>query len=190
MSRPHILVLTDITEDSWDYGNLPKTTAQLIWKQATGFEVKMRCYEPYSEAVYREADSPVYKDSCMECFLNFYPQDGKKYINFEVNVNGAMLCQTGTKKTGRVFIRNMGVKQPAVYVRKTAQYWEVKYTIPLSLVQAVYGKSQFKKGHIITGNFYKCGDETKALHFGSWKKIMTEKPDFHQPDFFGEIQIL
>jgi hypothetical protein len=39
-------------------------------------------------------------------------------------------------------------------------------------------------------NFYKCGDKTKRAHFLSWNPIDIAKPDFHRPDFFGEITFL
>ncbi len=37
-------------------------------------------------------ECPVYKDSCLEAFLNFAPEDLEKgYLNFEVNANSALL---------------------------------------------------------------------------------------------------
>lgn len=42
-------------------------------------------------------------------------------------------------------------------------------------------------GKTIRANFYKCGDALKKPHFLSWSPINIEKPDFHRPDFFGEI---
>ena len=40
------------------------------------------------------------------------------------------------------------------------------------------------------GNFYKCGDETKTPHYGSWNPIENPTPDFHRPEGFGELVIL
>ena len=36
-------------------------------------------------------------------------------------------------------------------------------------------------------NLYKCGDNLSHPHFLSWRPIQTEKPDFHRPEFFGEV---
>lgn len=36
-------------------------------------------------------------------------------------------------------------------------------------------------------NAYKCGDETKQPHFACWSNILTENPDFHCPEYFGEL---
>lgn len=39
----------------------------------------------------------------------------------------------------------------------------------------------------IKANFYKCGDETSVPHYVSWSPIEVENPDFHRPEFFGEL---
>jgi hypothetical protein len=36
-------------------------------------------------------------------------------------------------------------------------------------------------------NFYKCGDELSQPHYLSWNNIKSGKPNFHLPEFFGEI---
>ena len=39
----------------------------------------------------------------------------------------------------------------------------------------------------ILGNFYKCADETMNPHFVSWSPIDLPEPNFHCPEFFGNI---
>ncbi len=39
----------------------------------------------------------------------------------------------------------------------------------------------------MSANFYKCGDKLTVPHFVTWNSIGTNKPDFHQPKFFGEL---
>ena len=39
----------------------------------------------------------------------------------------------------------------------------------------------------LRANFYKCGDGTSVPHFLSWSHIETETPDFHCPEFFGNM---
>jgi hypothetical protein len=38
-------------------------------------------------------------------------------------------------------------------------------------------------------NFYKCGDETPEPHFLSWNPIDLPKPNFHVPQFFGQLEL-
>ena len=37
-------------------------------------------------------------------------------------------------------------------------------------------------------NVYKCGDDLSQPHFLSWRPIGTEKPNFHVPEYFGEVE--
>ena len=37
-------------------------------------------------------------------------------------------------------------------------------------------------------NVYKCGDNLSQPHFLSWQPIHTDKPNFHVPQFFGEVE--
>ena len=63
--------------------------------------------------------------------------------------------------------------------------WEVALVIPYSAffmhnVTSLGGKT-------IRANFYKCGDKLQTPHFLSWSPIDLEKPNFHCPEFFGEL---
>ena len=61
--------------------------------------------------------------------------------------------------------------------------WELTVKIPFKLI-GVDAKNLPEK---ILGNFYKCADDTDSKHFVTWASIKTENPDFHRPDFFGEL---
>ncbi len=50
----------------------------------------------------------------------------------------------------------------------------------------IYGRD-ISPGHRAAANFYKCGDETAVPHYGAWSPIDTPQPDFHRPEFFGEV---
>jgi hypothetical protein len=45
----------------------------------------------------------------------------------------------------------------------------------------------FSSGKRMKGNFQKCGDKTKFPHYGSWNRIDTPEPDFHRPEYFGDL---
>lgn len=69
-----------------------------------------------------------------------------------------------------------------------AHQWELSLVIPVS----AFFRHEIDNlsGLIIHGNFYKCGDKTAHPHFLSWNPIDIPSPDFHRPDFFGEIKFL
>lgn len=189
-----LIIQADIDQYPWNCNDQPKARASLRFLKEQGFQVTMRCWESPPKAIHNQPDSPVYQDSCLECFLNFYPEDGNRYLNFEVNSNGTMLCQAGENKTDRIFIRDLDLPQPKVetLIEETstqAPFWQISYLIPYSLIKAIYGKAEFLPGQIIKGNFYKCGDLTQSAHYGCWSKIQYPKPNFHLPEFFGSMTI-
>lgn len=65
--------------------------------------------------------------------------------------------------------------------------WNLLAAIPLSLIGVSY-----EPGNPVDmrANFYKCADATSEPHYLSWAPITTPQPDFHRPEFFGDITLL
>ena len=173
----------------WLSGYAPAVTAQAVLVKNEGFLIRMVCLESHPKAVYTEADSPVCRDSCMECFINFAPEADDRYINLESNALGALHCKLGPGRENRVPLRSMGSPLPKVEAAVREDRWQLEYFIPLSCVETIYGPQKYTEGRIIKANFYKCGDETAKPHFGMWNPVDTPAPDFHRPEFFGELVI-
>lgn len=171
----------------WGGDYRPRAMGRIQFLPETGFSVKMRCFEKYRRKKHKKPNSPVYEDSCMECFVNFYPEEFKQYLNFEVNAGGIMLSQWGTGKADRTCIKDLGVEPPQVKLTETSEFWEIQYVIPFTLIKSLYGKSAFYKGDVIKCNFYKCGDLTPQPHFGCSAPIKWDLPNFHLPQFFADI---
>lgn len=55
-----------------------------------GLAVRLTAWEREPKAVYTANGDPVYKDSCLEFFASF-DAHSQKYMNFEMNANGAYL---------------------------------------------------------------------------------------------------
>ncbi|MEF9959040.1 MAG: carbohydrate-binding family 9-like protein [Niameybacter sp.] len=177
----------EVASYPWGTDYMPKTTARLYRIEGQGFCLKMRCEEENPKALYTEANEPVYKDSCMEFFANYYPEEaGTGYINFEMNSKGAVLCEYG-QPGDRFYLKDKGFDIPTPVVTKEGGCWEVELMIPDTFIQAVYGKEEM--GGMIKGNFYKCGDDTHTPHYGSWNPIDNPFPAFHKPEYFGELVI-
>lgn len=143
------------------------------------------------KAVYTEDFSPVHKDSCVEFFC--MPEGAEKYTNFEFNCIGT--CDASSRKNRTDDI----VKFTDEEMKSIERYpsmgkkafkeiegmfeWELTVKIPLKLM-GLDGANLPEK---IRGNFYKCADDTDSMHFVTWAPITTENPDFHRPEFFGEL---
>lgn len=136
---------------------------------------------------------PVYKDSCLECFL--LPVAGDSlYYNFEVNCIGTVdfSCRRSrTESTRADDVQRAFVKTESSL--GTESFTEKKCE-PYTLTVIINRKAFFRhdidsfRGKEFKMNVYKCGDDLKVPHFVSWQPIKTEKPDFHRPDFFVPVK--
>ena len=130
-----------------------------------------------------------WEDSCCEFFVE--DPDGSCYYNFEVNPLGKVLAAAGPDRNNRV-------RRPAEEMEeilRTARFegpqdysggiwdWRVTLLIPFHLIGVDADRLPAK----LRANLYKCGDCTAHPHFLSWSPIGTPQPDFHRPDFFGEL---
>lgn len=168
----------------------PKTEGCMRYIPGTGFDVVMRCYESDPFVSFTQPDDPVFQDSCMEVFLNCYPELPEYgYLNVEINASGASRCRFGTDRNNRYYLAEKGLARPEITVTKTEEYWEIHVVIAESLIEALYERPcSFAPGHEMRGNFYKCGEIVPAPHWTSWTAM--RRLDFHDPECFGRMEIV
>ena len=171
-------------------GYEPRTNARLVYVRDRGFLCRMESEETSLRAEVTMPDGPTHLDSCLEFFVNFAPEKKAEYLNLETNPLGTLHCKFGPGRAGRKPLAECGCEtRPQIHVLDAEDCWGVDFFIPLETVRALYGKSEFRKGDVLRGNFYKCGDDTAHPHYGVWNRVETETPDFHRPEFFGELVI-
>lgn len=138
----------------------------------------------------KEDCSPVYEDSCAELFISF--DNRRTYFNIEGNPRGVLLAGTGTSRDDRYFF----TKEELTIIKRHTNItdlpnqtdyknWELCLSIPWDFLKIDYKELNTLE---CFGNFYKCADNHEYPHYLSWNPIQTEKPDFHRPEFFGEIK--
>ena len=174
----------------WFEGYTPATAARLVYVEDFGFILRMTCAETAPKATYRAYNEPVYEDSCLEFFCD-YLGDGR-YINMEMNALGTLLSCIGPDRHDRTPIADLTGGEIFPVTGQTANgEWQVTAEIPAALLCRILGVDHipFGKGYTFRGNFYKCGDETAAVHYGMWSPVRTEKADFHRPEYFGTLVI-
>ena len=44
-------------------------------------------------------------------------------------------------------------------------------------------------GMTLRANFYKCGDDTAQPHYIAWNAVDHPTPNFHLPQYFGELHL-
>lgn len=134
----------------------------------------------------------VWCDSCVEFFCQ--PENDTHYQNYETNCIGTVLSSRRLGRSEDVVLRTEQQMQQISrystlgrepFEEKDGEYtWSVCIAIPLSLIT---GQEENAFPLRLRGNFYKCADATKCVHFVSWNPIETAQPDFHCPRYFGSI---
>lgn len=146
----------------------------------------------------------VNEDSCVEFFVT--NADQSRYFNFEFNCIGVCNASHRISKSEDVhrltpdelhsILRYSSVNsapQPqsthplsAPFDLRDGDYcWSLTVGIPLSLLDIT--PTMLNQPVILCGNFYKCGDLTSEPHYLSWAPVTFERPNFHQPAFFGNL---
>lgn len=142
-------------------------------------------------AIYSNDLEPVNEDSCVEFFCKL--PDSEYYMNFEFNCIGTCNASKRKSKTEGVVRYTLDElaqikRYPSIGRRAFNEMegmfeWELTVKIPFTLM----GIDPNNLPEKLMGNFYKCADGTDSPHYVSWSPIKTEKPNFHCPEFFGEL---
>ncbi|MDR2629824.1 MAG: hypothetical protein LBC60_02765 [Spirochaetaceae bacterium] len=127
----------------------------------------------------------VCNDSCLEFF--FSPYEGR-YFNFEFNPQGTLYLGYGIDRyhSYRLYIpkyRELFSVSPF----PLEGGWGMDFSVPLSFINIYAPAFTLEKGRSFRANFYKCGDETEVPHYLTWNRVESPVPDFHRPEYFGNI---
>jgi hypothetical protein len=149
-------------------------------------------YEQKVTIRYANIGDPVFKDSCVEFFINLFPEETEEYFNIELNAIGTIKMGYGIKRNRRYLTATdlmdlkvvTSIKKPVVGYHGSDN-WKLYCAIPIKVLEK-YSERKFNAEDAI-GNFYKCGDETEFAHYGMWNLIENPTPDFHLPEYFGKI---
>ncbi|MBQ3121587.1 MAG: hypothetical protein IJC08_03205, partial [Bacteroidaceae bacterium] len=134
----------------------------------------------------------VWTDPCVEMFI---APDSDTYYNFECTCIGKMLgaCHATAKETERMPLDTLATikRIPTLGIdnfdlREGENSWSIIEIIPATTL--FNHKIESWDGKRMRANFYKCGDNLPTPHFLSWNKIDYPRPNFHLPEYFGEIQ--
>lgn len=144
----------------------------------------------YLRAVNYENNSHVHQDSCVEFFVA--PKGLVPYYNFEFNCIGTVHAAKRTDRHNGTLLSDEQldkiIRVPSCGTRPFEELegmfsWNLLVEIPLELIGIKYEGKPIE----MRGNFYKCADLATTPHFLSWAPIDTPAPDFHRPEFFGNI---
>ena len=170
---------------AWPGDYRPEARAYVAWDDG-GLLVLLCADEPTVSAQVTAFGGPVWRDSCLEFFLQPFRED-PRYVNIEVNAAGAALIGVGPDRNHRRELEACPTGMEFRVSRHEGRWWAVAYTVPFGWLEGLFGRSLDGRGPF-RGNFYSC-DESIHPHFGSWSPIGAPKPDFHRPDCFGSLNL-
>ena len=152
-----------------------------------------RVEEQSVRAVAEKDHEHIWEDACVEFFVMPSEVDGL-YYNIECNCTGKLIVAVGEGRNGRIpapaevmekIDRWASLGTEPFDTRNEPTKWEVALRVPIK----TFFKHKFEsfEGLVAKGNVYKCGDNLPVPHFISWNPIKTKNPDFHCPEFFGQM---
>ncbi len=179
----------------------PKTQAKVVWDDEHIYVI-FRVEDRYVRAVAKEYFELVCRDSCVEFFLTPQEDSAKGYFNLETNCIGTILMyhQLSRGVNNRPLdVKDLNTIRMATSFPKGKPIdpeiaepvvWTLEYALPWKMLRNYAEVAAPAPGVKWRANFYKCGDNTSHPHWLTWSKIPLEKPDFHQPKYFGTLELV
>lgn len=167
---------------------------------ARGIHGLFQVHDRYVRCVRAEYGSEVWKDSCVEFFVQ--PRADAGYFNFEFNCGGAFLCSyivdpTRTPDGFKEFVKlpaeigrqiQVCTSLPGVVDPEIAEPtdWTLQFFIPFSLLEKHAGALGEVAGQTWRGNFFKCAEDNSHPHWAAWSPV--DELNFHLPRCFGTLR--
>jgi hypothetical protein len=177
----------------------PQTFLRLL-HDARGIHGLFQVHDQYVRCVRTEYGSEVWKDSCVEFFVQ--PKAGAGYFNFEFNCGGACLCSyildpTRTPDGFKAFAKvppeigrqiQVRASMPRLVEPEIAgpMDWSLQFFIPFSLLEEYVGPLGDTAGQTWRGNFFKCAEDNSHPHWAAWSPV--DEFNFHLPRCFGTLR--
>ena len=190
------IVWNAIDQVNWpDYPYKPEVEFRIMHSE-TEIYLQFHVRENGLRATYDyDAGSSPYRDDCVEFFM--IPSDrDSSYFNLEMNCIGHGTFHYGPTRSERhrcgdeivsQIRRHSTLGSEAFGMREGPQEWTLTLAVPKRLyAQADLNLTSFSR-RTVRANFYKCGDDTAVPHFLSWSPIRVDHPNFHTPEWFGEV---
>lgn len=172
----------------------PEVRFNIAWGR---HEIYIKYYvrEDHVKAEKSATNAMVCEDSCVEFFIS--PGEDSLYYNFEFNPIGTVLMGYGHGRHDSAraepslarSIRRLTTMGSMPFAEISGNIgWSLTLAIPLEVF--FHHKVDSLEGKSFRANFYKCGDGLSKPHYVTWNPVGTEKPDFHQPEYFGILKFV
>ena len=189
----------EIAEFPWyAAGAKQATTVRLLWDDAALY-VQFVCEDRHIFAQVTERNGPVCEDSCVELFAMPQPDRQANYFNLELNCCGVFLLGWGPGRGGRRRVTHelaqrfqvaTSVPGPTKAEAEDDDGWWAAAALPFEVLGAFTSlRLAPAAGDVWRANLYRCGGATEP-QFACWNPIEAAQPDFHRPEYFGELRFV
>jgi hypothetical protein len=182
----------NINNESWPEFKSNCQTNFSIAHCGTAILLKYYVHEDVIKASIYKTNDPVSKDNCVEFFISLGSE--KEYYNIEINCFGICLMGYGYGRVNRQILPEnvINLIKKSILIKSSSDSaitnyeWQITLVIPIDVFKYTNLNSLVKRNG--RGNFFKCGDDLPEPHFFTWNMVCAESPDFHLPEFFGELK--
>ena len=175
-------------------GGKQPTAVRMLY-DARALYVQFRCRDRHLSAVETRLNGDVYLDSCVELFAMPDPPAGA-YFNLEVNCCGCLHLGWGPGRAGRRLVgpepaRRLRIATSVPTATKDESPADRSWWVAAALAFRALGdfagvKLRPRPGDVWRANCYRCGGRTDP-QYAVWNPIDWPQPDYHRPEFFGEL---
>jgi len=170
-----------------------RTQVRAVWCDDALY-LRYDCEDRFISATAVRTNDAVWQDSCVEFFVAPDPSKPLNYYNFEMNCAGTFLmgthCDWGEGYMDRSI--DLGIETATTVPGPTKAEspdddgWRLAARIPWAHFEPDAPHLPPKVGDVWRANFYRIGGRTEK-QCAAWSPIEHLKPQFHLPQFFGEI---
>lgn len=175
----------------WDEtGYCPAAAFRAVWTPA-GLAVRWEVTERVLQVTRQGLHPRVCDDSAVEFFLMPAPERDGRYINLECNPLCAMYVGAGTGRADNVLLKDEPLEQfcpwSQVVPAAGGLRWVQRMFVPFAFLRRHSALETPASGTRMRANLYKIAESGPSPHFGCWSHIDWPQPDFHRPEFFGDL---
>ncbi len=200
----HDIDVNDLLGNAWE--NIPQTTVSTYWSGSeapTGRHFSFRMlwsaenlYVHFTANIGEPlvvSEKPdlskktlgLWDSDVCEIFIAPDSAQPKKYFEFEVAPTGEWL-DVALDSTGGERISDWNYQSG---METAARIEKGRVVMAIKIPFAAFGKTP-KSGDVWLGNLFRCVGKDPTRGYLSWSPTMTETPNFHVPEAFGEFRFV
>ena len=177
----------------WYAGGGKQATEVRLLYDPDNLYAQFRCRDLHIFSAETKLNGDVYKDSCVEMFAGI----DEVYFNLEINCCGVMHLGVGSGRTPRRLVDAVlagqikiatSIRSPIKAESPDDRDWWVAARLPFAVLNKFTARVLTPRpGATWRANFYRCGGRIDP-QYACWSPIDTPEPDYHRPEFFGELR--